>query len=233
MDESGVRFPAGPQKIGGRNNIIMIYLIIAVSLLAIIFAVWQRRGIFRLKTFDKRAEAISEAILEGSKAYLKRQFMVVSLIALLLIIILLIFLNWQTALGFLVGAVASGLAGYLGMLTAVKSNIRVAEAAKIGLGPAFKIAFQGGSVTGFLVVGLGLFVISVFWLIVQDVSALIGVGFGGSLISVFSRLGGGIYTKAADVGADLVGKIEAVIPEDDPRNPAVIADNVGDNVGDD
>ncbi|OGZ40675.1 MAG: sodium-translocating pyrophosphatase [Candidatus Portnoybacteria bacterium RIFCSPLOWO2_02_FULL_40_15] len=210
----------------------MIYLIIAVSLLAIIFAFWQRRGIFRLKTFDKRAEAISEAILEGSKAYLKRQFMVVSLIALLLIIILLIFLNWQTALGFLVGAVASGLAGYLGMLTAVKSNIRVAEAAKIGLGPAFKIAFQGGSVTGFLVVGLGLFVISVFWLIVQDVSALIGVGFGGSLISVFSRLGGGIYTKAADVGADLVGKIEAGIPEDDPRNPAVIADNVGDNVGD-
>jgi len=185
-----------------------------------------------LKTSDKKAEAISEAILEGSKAYLKRQFRVVSLIALFLIVILLIFLDGKTTLGFLTGAIASALAGYLGMLTAVKSNIRVAEAAKKSLSVAFGIAFKGGSVTGFLVVGLGLFVVSLFWFLTRDINALIGLGFGGSLISVFSRLAGGIYTKAADVGADLVGKIEAGIPEDDPRNPAVIADNVGDNVGD-
>ena len=185
-----------------------------------------------MKTSDKKAEAISEAILEGSKAYLKRQFRVVSLIALFLIVILLIFLDGKTTLGFLTGAIASALAGYLGMLTAVKSNIRVAEAAKKSLSVAFGIAFKGGSVTGFLVVGLGLFVVSLFWFLTRDINALIGLGFGGSLISVFSRLAGGIYTKAADVGADLVGKIEAGIPEDDPRNPAVIADNVGDNVGD-
>ncbi|OGZ31974.1 MAG: sodium-translocating pyrophosphatase [Candidatus Portnoybacteria bacterium RIFCSPLOWO2_12_FULL_39_9] len=210
----------------------MIYLIISISLLAIIFAFWLRQRIFNLKTSDKKAEAISEAILEGSKAYLKRQFRVVSLIALFLIVILLIFLDGKTTLGFLTGAIASALAGYLGMLTAVKSNIRVAEAAKKSLSVAFGIAFKGGSVTGFLVVGLGLFVVSLFWFLTRDINALIGLGFGGSLISVFSRLAGGIYTKAADVGADLVGKIEAGIPEDDPRNPAVIADNVGDNVGD-
>ena len=210
----------------------MLYLIILISIIAIVFAFLIRKKILLIPTNDSRAEAISQAILEGSKAYLKRQFRVVSYIAVILFAVLLIFLNWKTALGFLIGAIASGFAGYFGMLTAVKSNIRVAESAKNGLAGAFKIAFKGGSVTGFLVAGLGLFTVSVFWLIFKDVNALIGIGFGGSLISMFSRLGGGIYTKAADVGADLVGKVEAGIPEDDPRNPAVIADNVGDNVGD-
>lgn len=209
----------------------MLYIIILVSLISIGFAFLTKKRISSFKTSDGDAAKISEAILIGSKAYLKRQFKVVSIIAVILFIILL-FISLKTALGFLGGALASGLAAYLGMMTAVKSNIKVAERAKEGLEPAFKIAFLGGSVTGFLVVGLGLFVVSLFWLLFQDVNALIGVGFGGSLISVFSRLGGGIYTKAADVGADLVGKIEAGIPEDDPRNPAVIADNVGDNVGD-
>lgn len=209
----------------------MSYAIIIISLFSIFFALLLKRKVFKVSIKDKDAYNISLAILEGSKAYLKRQFKVVSIIAVILTILLL-FIGWKTSLGFLAGAVASALAGYLGMITAVKSNIRVAESAKVGLKQAFNLAFLGGSVTGFLVVGLGLFVVSVFWFLFHDINALIGIGFGGSLISVFSRLGGGIYTKAADVGADLVGKIEAGIPEDDPRNPAVIADNVGDNVGD-
>ena len=174
---------------------------------------------------------INKAILEGSKAYLKRQYKIVGVVAIALAALLL-FLGWLSALGFLIGAFASALAGYLGMLTTVMSNVRVAEAAKNGINKAFRLSFLGGSVTGFLVVGLGLFVVSVFWILTKDIASLISIGFGGSLISVFTRLGGGIFTKGADVGADLVGKIEAGIPEDDPRNPAVIADNVGDNVGD-
>lgn len=210
----------------------MIYFIFIVSLFSIAFAFYTRKKILRVNVSDKNAEDISQAILEGSKAYLARQFKVISVIAVLLIILILIFFGLKTALGFLGGAVASALAGYFGMLTAVRANVKVAEQAKTGMEPAFKLAFLGGSVTGFLVVGLGLFVVSLFWTLFHDIQSLIGVGFGGSLISVFSRLGGGIFTKAADVGADLVGKIEAGIPEDDPRNPAVIADNVGDNVGD-
>ncbi len=175
---------------------------------------------------------ISKAIEEGSKAYLKRQYKTVAVVAVIITALLLIFWGINTALGFLIGAVASAAAGYFGMLTAVMANSRVAESAKSGVAKAFRLSFLGGSVTGFLVAGLALFVVSIFWLITKDINSLIGLGFGGSLISVFSRLGGGIFTKAADVGADLVGKIEAGIPEDDPRNPAVIADNVGDNVGD-
>ena len=175
---------------------------------------------------------ISKAIEEGSKAYLKRQYKTVAVVAAVITALLLIFWGINTALGFLIGALTSAMAGYFGMLTAVMANSRVAESAKSGVAPAFRLSFLGGSVTGFLVAGLALFVVSFFWLITKDINSLIGLGFGGSLISVFSRLGGGIYTKAADVAADLVGKIEAGIPEDDPRNPAVIADNVGDNVGD-
>ena len=175
---------------------------------------------------------IAEAIREGSRAFLKRQFKSIFLVGILIALALWYFLGNLIALGFAVGALASSLAAYLGMQTSVMANVRVAEGAKSGLKKAFALAFRGGAVTGFLVVGLGLLVVSGFWAWARDLSALIGVGFGGSLVSVFSRLGGGIYTKAADVGADLVGKTEAGIPEDDPRNPAVIADNVGDNVGD-
>lgn len=181
---------------------------------------------------EKMAE-IQRAIREGSLAYLKRQNKTAFAVALIIGVLILIFFDVATALGFIIGAVGSAFAGFLGMLTAVDTNAKTAEAARKGLSSAFKIAFWGGSVTGFLVVGIALFAITTFYALFGNLTALIGLGFGGSLISVFARLGGGIYTKGADVGADLVGKIEAGIPEDDPRNPAVIADNVGDNVGDD
>ena len=175
---------------------------------------------------------ISDAIKEGSRAYLRRQNLTVAGVAIVLGLLLWYFFNTTTAVGFLIGAFASALAGYLGMMTAVDTNSRVTEAAKNGVSRAFSVAYQGGSVTGFLVVGLALLSVAIFYTATGNINALIGLAFGGSLISVFARLGGGIYTKGADVGADLVGKIESGIPEDDPRNPAVIADNVGDNVGD-
>lgn len=177
-------------------------------------------------------QAISMAIREGANAYLKRQNSVVAMVGIVIAAVLFATLGKTVAIGFVIGAVASALAGYIGMYVAVRANVRVAEAAKDGIVPAFNLAFRGGAVTGFVVVGLGLLVLTLFYWITGDVNALIGLGFGGSLISVFARLGGGIFTKGADVGADLVGKVEAGIPEDDPRNPAVIADNVGDNVGD-
>jgi K(+)-stimulated pyrophosphate-energized sodium pump len=210
----------------------MIYIPIITSIAAIIYALFIKKIVLKSPSGENKMIQINKAILEGSKAYLKRQYKIISIVAAILALLLLFFFGWSSALAFLIGASASALAGYLGMLTAVMSNVRVAEAAKKGLFQAFRLSFFGGSVTGFLVVGLGLFVVSAFWILTKDVASLISIGFGGSLISVFSRLGGGIFTKGADVGADLVGKIEAGIPEDDPRNPAVIADNVGDNVGD-
>lgn len=209
-----------------------MFLAITASISALIYSFYLIRWVLAQPTGTPKMNQIAEAIKQGSNAYLKRQSINISYVAIPLTIILGLFLGLNTAIGFILGALASAIAGFLGMRIAVATNIRTTQSAKINLKSALNTAFKGGSVTGMLVVGLALLVVSVFYLITHDLQALIGLGFGGSLISVFSRLGGGIYTKGADVGADMVGKIEAGIPEDDLRNPGVIADLVGDNVGD-
>jgi len=210
----------------------IFFIPIIVSIFAIIFTLFLIREIKKAPSGSEEMIEISKAIRDGAMAFLKRQYKTIGYVAIFLFLLLWIGFNFKTGLGFLIGAIASGLCGFIGMIVSTQANVKVAAAAKNGIKSALDLSFKGGSVTGFLVAGLGLLSVSAFYFLFHDLKALVALGFGGSLISVFARLGGGIYTKAADVGADLVGKIEKGIPEDDPRNPAVIADQVGDNVGD-
>ncbi len=205
---------------------------IIVSLIALAYAAFLSSRIMKVKPGTEKMQEIADAIKEGAMAYMARQYKTIGIFAIIITIILAILFKYPVALGFLFGAILSAVSGYIGMTISVRANVRTAATAKKGLKEALSVAFKGGSVTGMAVVGLALFVVSVFYTIFKSPALLVGFGFRASLVSLLARVGGGIYTKAADVGADLVGKVEAGIPEDDPRNPATIADNVGDNVGD-
>ncbi len=224
------------------TNEMALWLSIGAAALAILFGLLSTQWIIKQPTGSSRMQEIQAAIQEGANAYMNRQYMTIGAVGVVLFLVLGLTpaIGWATAIGFAIGAILSALAGYIGMYVSVRANVRTAEAATKGVNPALNVAFRGGAITGMLVVGLGLLGVAGYYLALlkmghtaeHAIHALVGLAFGGSLISIFARLGGGIFTKGADVGADLVGKVEAGIPEDDPRNPGVIADNVGDNVGD-
>src|SRR3954465_11211431 len=220
-----------------------LWVIILCGLLAIVYGVWAIWSVMQADPGSARMQEISNAVREGAQAYLKRQYTTISIVGVVIFVVLGLFLGWTVAIGFLIGAVLSGAAGFIGMNVSVRANVRTAQAAIGSLSGGLELAFKAGAITGLFVAGLALLGVTCYYAILTGpmglasnsrtvIDAMVALGFGASLISIFARLGGGIFTKGADVGGDLGGKVEAGIPEDDPRNPATIADNVGDNVGD-